>query len=559
MKELLFFLQLFRPYWKWLVAASVIALIATFASMILLILSGWFITACAIAGFAAPDGVAIAFNFMQPAAEIRALAIIRTVGRYAERLISHEATFRVLAEIRCWFFYKLIPLAPGRLAGFRRADLLTGITQDIDALDSLHLRLLSPLVIALLATAIITMWMGQYSVGLALAVGFSVIIMVVGLGLVFLPVGQNKAKKLLQQSAIIKKMQIELLQGLPELCAFNVFGHYKQQHTQQSEQLLTTQIENNRIFALSSSLITLFGLLMMIGVTLFASILFQRQTISGAELAMLVFCSLAILETILPLANVCHLLPKTLTAAQRIKHIADQTPLISQPTHPNPVASQGDIVLKNVSFRYSDSSDWVLQDINLSIPQGIKIAITGSSGVGKSTLLQLIMRYFDPQHGTIAWAGTDYRQLTSTQLLQRFSLVSQATQIFSCSIRDNLLLAKPNATDRDLYQAIEIAGLERYLIQQDKGLDTWISEAASNLSGGERRRLALARAYLKNAPVLILDEPTEGLDRETENSVMQSLQELANNKTLILVSHKPSQMRYVDQVFSIENKQLITG
>jgi ATP-binding cassette subfamily C protein CydC len=164
MKDLIFFLQLFKPYKLWLIGGVFLSLLTSLASISLLTLSGWFITSSAIAGLLAPDGVAIAFNFMQPAAEIRALAIVRTVGRYAERVVTHEVTFRILADCRCWFFEKLIPLAPGRLAMQRSADLLAGITQDIDTLDALYLRLCSPLLIALIGGGAVVIFIASYSI-----------------------------------------------------------------------------------------------------------------------------------------------------------------------------------------------------------------------------------------------------------------------------------------------------------------------------------------------------------------------------------------------------------
>jgi ATP-binding cassette subfamily C protein CydC len=205
-----------------------------------------------------------------------------------------------------------------------------------------------------------------------------------------------------------------------------------------------------------------------------------------------------------------------------------------------------------VSFRYSDQQDPVLKNISLTIPQGSKIAIVGANGSGKTTLLHLLMRYYDPDQGSVLLAGQNLKQLDADELMSCFGVLSQRSQLFAASIKENLLIAKPDALATELDTAIKAAGLENFICYLPEGLDTWVGESGVKVSGGEARRIALARLYLKNAPVLILDEPTEGLDSETERDVFIALANFAKDKTVVMVTHREAGLNLVDVVYGME-------
>ncbi len=556
MRDLLFFLKLFKPYKGWLIAGMFLSLVTSLASITLLTLSGWFITSSAIAGILAPDGIAVTFNFLQPAAEIRGLAIIRTFGRYAERLITHEATFRVLAEIRTWFFAKLIPLAPSYLASKRSADLLHNITQDIDALDALYLRLGAPIIIAFLGSLIVISFIASYSMQLSLFVCFILLITAVIIPWIYNSLGCQGAKQITEQTAEFKIAQIEVLQNITELKAFNAYKRFKTMLLGLSDKLLNTQRSNNQLTAQSSAL-TLLIYQLTVATSLIASAwLFQQHNISAAVFVMLVFCVLAVFELVIPLSAAMQMLAKTQASAQRIRHIVEQKPLVAEPLTPKKIISTGTISIKNLSFRYTEQSDWILKNIQLDIPQGSKTAIIGESGAGKSTLLQLILRFYDAQQGSIEYSGIDYKKITSNNLMEQFSVLSQRTELFAATIKQNLLIAKPKATNSEISRAIKQAGLNKFIKQLPEGLNTWIGEHGSKVSGGEARRIALARMYLKDAPILLLDEPTEGLDKVTENDVLVTLEKIVKHKTLIMVTHRKAGLKLVDRVFKLDQGQL---
>ena len=321
---------------------------------------------------------------------------------------------------------------------------------------------------------------------------------------------------------------------------------------QLSNLMINTQRQNNRLTAMSSALTLLLSQITLLTALVLAAISFQDELLSGSELALIIFCVMAAFELVTPLPQAMQMLAKTQKAASRIRQVAELSPSIIHPKQPLVIPDNYDLQLTDVSFRYSANHDWVLKNINLSIPQGTKIAIIGASGSGKTSLLQLLMRYFDPQQGELFLNGQNFRHFDSDDLLLNFGMLSQRSQLFAATIKENLLIAKPKATMAELNAAIKASGLEKLISYLPEGIDTWVGESGLKVSGGEARRIALARLYLKNAPVLILDEPTEGLDSETEIEIFNELAKFAVNKTLIMVTHRESGLSLVDTVYRME-------
>ena len=551
MKDLWFFLKLFKPHSVWLAGGIFLSLLTALASIALLTLSGWFISSSAIAGLVAVDGTTLVFNFMLPAAQIRALAITRTLGRYGERLVTHEATFRVLAGIRSWFFQQLIPLVPGRLSALRSGDLLSHMTADIDALDALYLRLLAPAVVATIGVTAVTVFLAFYAPLISLATGLMLMISTVGTPWVFNRLGSYGAKEIVVLAANFRIRQVDMMQGLADLIANQANGRFSDFLGQFSDLMINTQRRNSRLTAISSALTLLLSQVTLLMALVLAAISFKDGQLSGSDSAVVVFCVIAAFELVMPLPQAMQMLAKTGKAARRIRQVTEMPPTIIQPVHALPLLGRYDLQLKDVSFRYSDQQDRVLKNISLTIPQGSKIAIVGASGSGKTTLLHLLMRYYDPEQGSVLLAGQDLKQLDADELMSSFGLLSQRSQLFAASIKENLLIAKPDASATELDVAIKATGLENYIGDLPEGLDTWVGESGVKVSGGEARRIALARLYLKNAPVLILDEPTEGLDSDTERDVFKALADFARDKTVIMVTHREAGLGLVDVVYGM--------
>jgi len=547
MNDLTFFLRLFKPHRLWLAGGIVLALLTAFAAVALLTLSGWFISASAIAGL---GGDVLLFNFMLPAAQIRALAITRTLGRYGERLVTHEATFRVLTEIRVWFFAQLIPLALGRLSESRSGDLLTRMTADIDALDALYLRLLAPIVVAALGVTGITVFLYPYNPFISVSTGVLLLIAAVAIPWLFNKLGTDGAENVVTLAASLRLRQLEMLQGMTDLLANQAYPRFSEAFAQNSERLIDTEADNNRLTALSSALTLLLSQLALLLALILVALGYQDGALSGADIAIVVFCVLAAFELVQPLPQAIQMLGKTQAAAQRVRQLATLTPTIDITHSPHILPNNYDLHFHEVSFGYSEQL--VLKNINLNLPHGAKIAIIGASGSGKTTLLQLLTRHYDPQHGKILLGNVAIAQLNHDELLSCIGVLSQRSQLFAATIKDNLLLAKRDATPNELNAAVKFAGLTQFIGRLPDGIHTWVGESGATISGGEARRIALARLHLKNPPILLLDEPTEGLDADTERDVLTALANFARHKTLVMVTHRPVGLELVDSVYRME-------
>jgi ATP-binding cassette subfamily C protein CydC len=551
-KDLWFFLKLFKPHSAWLAGGIALSLLTAFASIALLTLSGWFISASAIAGLIALDGNTLIFNYMLPAAQIRTLAITRTLGRYGERIVTHEATFRVLAGIRSWFFRQLIPLAPGRLSTMRSGDLLSRMTADIDALDALYLRLLAPAVVAAVGITAVTVFLAFYAPVISLTTGLMLVIASVWVPWIFNRLGSAGAEEIVVLAANFRIRQLDMIQGLADLIANQAYGRFSDKLVQFSDLMISIQRRNNRLSAISSAFTLLLSQITLLMALMLAAMAFKDGLLSGTDSAVVVFCVIAAFELVTPLPQALQMLGKTQKAARRIRQVTEMPPTITPAAQPLALPGCYDLQLNEVSFRYPDQQERVLKNISLVIPQGGKIAIVGPSGSGKTTLLQLLMRYYDPEQGSVLLAGQDIRQFDADELMSCFGVLSQRSQLFAATIRENLLIAKPDASLAELNAAVKAAGLENFVGYLPEGLETWVGESGVKVSGGEARRIALARLYLKNAPVLILDEPTEGLDRDTERDVFTALADFSKDKTVVMVTHREAGLGLVDVVYSME-------
>ncbi|MGR9053330.1 MAG: amino acid ABC transporter ATP-binding/permease protein, partial [Gammaproteobacteria bacterium] len=368
MHDLIFFLKLFAPHRVRLTGGICLSLAASLAGIGLLALSGWFITASALAGLWSADGAALTFNFLVPAAQIRALAIIRTLARYAERLVTHEATFRALSEIRLWFFRKLIPLTPGRLSLLRSGDLLSRLTADIDALDGLYLRLLLPTLVAFVGGFTIILLLYRYSPPIA---GITLIALTAASIVIpwyFERLGRSGAERTVVLASEYRSAVIELLQGMADLLAYRAFERYRSQTLAISDRLIEVQRSNNGLAALSSALTLLLSQTAVLAVLLLGNTALEQKRLSGADLAMIVFCVLAAFELTAPLPKAFQMLGRLNKAAGRIRSVAELPPTIAEPEQSLPLPKHFDLTVERVSFRYPDRNDRVLNDIDLAIP-----------------------------------------------------------------------------------------------------------------------------------------------------------------------------------------------
>jgi ATP-binding cassette subfamily C protein CydC len=550
--ELLRLLGLFRPWWPWLLGGVLLSLLTVLANVALMAVAGWFIASMALAGIA---GVSI--NYFAPAAIIRACAITRTVGRYAERLLTHSATLRLLSGLRVWFYQQLEPLAPARLHDFRSGDLFSRIRADIDTLDNFYLKLLAPTLVALLASLLFVGFLLQYSIALALLEAG--LLLTAGLLLPWLiaTLSADAGRQLVETRAQLRITAIDGLQGMGELLVYGAADAHRDRLAALSQQLAAHQQRLSHTAGLAQAGVTLSANLAMFGAAILAIPLVESDALPPAHLAMLALFTLASFEAVLPLPMAFQTLGETIAAARRVFAIIDTEPAVNDPPHPTPLTGDTRLQVSGLHFCYRADATDALSDISFTLAPGRKLAIIGPSGSGKSTLLQLLLRFHNPSQGEISIGGRALQDCSADQVRERFALVSQHSHLFNTSIRNNLLLADPQAADEALQRVCQQADLSDFIASLAEGYDTIVGEAGLKLSGGQSRRLTIARALLKQAPILLLDEPGEGLDPSTERRLMaRLLAGLSPDTSLILVTHRLNGLQAMDEILLLSHGKI---
>lgn len=551
MRALLPYLTLYKRH-KWMLTLGIVlAIITLLASIGLLTLSGWFLSASAVAGFA---GI-YSFNYMLPAAGVRGAAITRTAGRYFERLVSHDATFRVLQHLRVHTFSKLLPLSPAGLARYRQGELLNRIVADVDTLDHLYLRVISPLVGAFVVIMVVTIGLSVLDVTLACTLGGVMLLTLFIMPPVFYRAGKTTGQNLTHLRGQYRQQLTSWLQGQAELTIFGASDRYRAQMEATELQWHEAQRRQSELTALSQALMLLIGAIAILLMLWMAAGGVGGNAQPGALIALFVFCALAAFEALAPVTGAFQHLGQVIASAMRITELTEQKPEVTFPTDVSDVPDRVTLTLRDVSFSYPEQAQKALDSLSLQVNPGEHIAILGRTGCGKSTLLQLLTRAWDPQQGEILLNGRPIATLNEATLRKTISVVPQRVHLFSATLRDNLLLAAPDASDEQLANTLRHVGLEKLL--DDAGLNSWLGEGGRQLSGGELRRLAIARALLHDAPLMLLDEPTEGLDATTESQMLELLAEVMREKTLLMVTHRLRGLARFDQIIVMDNGQII--
>jgi len=573
MKILFPFIKLFKKQWLMMSIGLLLSVIALLAGIGLLSLSGWFLSASAIAGLSLI--ATQTFNYFTPAGGVRFLSIIRTASRYGERVTTHEATFKLLTQLRIWTWQKLLPLSASNLQGKRQGELLNRLVSDIDTLDHLYLRLLTPLFSAcfvLIAMFLFTAW---FDSRLAIILCASLLILWLVLPVLFYFLGRKPGIEQLQYKRHYRVHLLSYIQGFAELSLFSAVNRFRQQLTASEQRLLASQQSMANIMAFSQALLILCHGFIVVTILYLASSNVGEYQPPGAMLAMIGFMALASIEMLLPIAGAFQYLSSCINAATRVHDLTNQTPDITYPENNNNSINAGKIEFDHVSFTYpshtGETQSVILKNIMLTINPGENVALLGKTGCGKSTLLSLITREWSPTSGTIFIDNKVVDQYSQSSLSSGVSVVSQRVYIFSGTLRDNLTLAQhqveptfSNAAEQKAAQGIndEIlcsvlhkVGLSN-LTEGETPLDKWLGEGGRQLSGGEQRRIGVARALLHDAPILLLDEPTEGLDKRTEREILQLLFNFAKNKTLLMISHRLTAMNKMDNIYLMEEGKL---
>lgn len=560
MRQLLRLLPLLRPHLRWVLLGVLLSLLTVLANVGLLALSSWFITTMAIAGLA---GVVI--NYTLPAAGVRALALLRTGGRYAERLVNHNATLKVLSQLRIWLYSRMEPLAPARLSAYTSGDLLSRLRADVDILDDFYVRALVPAVVALLSVAGFVLFLLLYNRWVALVDLLFLVAAGILLPAAISAAASRSGRGLVEAASALRAALVEHTEGLGELTAFLAVGRHEEQIRELSARHDREQRRMNRLWATSDAvLLTCVTMAMWAGLMI-AAPLVSSGRMDGPTMAMILVFLIGSFEPVMPLTEVARRLGEMAAAATRLFELIDADPGVAQSTEQNAGAlrpgdgPRADIAVRGLRFRYSPSAHWALDGVGFDLPQGRHLALIGPTGAGKSSIPNVLLRFWDFQEGSVRLAGRDIRNYTGEEARSLFALAPQRPHLFHTTIRENILLGEEKTDASRIDAALEAAQALEIVRALPDGLDTSVGEAGRKLSVGQARRIAIARALLKRSPVLILDEPTEGLDGPTAGRMLRSIFAYAPDRSILLITHLLFGLAEVDEIIVLEKGAVLAA
>ncbi len=498
---------------------------------------------CLVLGLPAPLGLAGLFGC------IAAMAVLRAALRYGEQACNHFIAFKLLALLRDKVFRALRALAPAKLEVRDKGNLISVITSDIELLEVFYAHTISPVLIALLFSGILTAFIGRYHPLLGLLALVAYLCVGVAVPLLVSRASGAHGLRFRTESGALSSFVLDSLRGLPETLQY-AQGTNRRWELDKRTQALTK--EESRLkwtsgwgMALTNALILLFDLAML----LTAAVLYQQGQLAFDGVLVPTVALMSSFGPVVALAGLGGTLQNTFAAGNRVLDILQETPQVQDVFGQQPTAFSG-ADAHQVNFAYDDQP--ILRDLSVQVPKNQILGIVGRSGSGKSTLLKLFMRFWEADSGEIRLSGKPVGQINTDDLRRMESYVTQQTHLFHDTIRNNLRIARLDATDAEIEEACRKASVHDFILSLPNGYDTQVGELGETLSGGERQRLGLARAFLHNAPFMLLDEPTSNLDSLNEAVILRSLQRERAGRTVVLVSHRQSTMRIADRVLQVD-------
>jgi len=547
-RELLRLVRLVRPFAGQVAAATTLG-VATVASGIgLMGTAAFLIAAAALQPSIAEIQVAIV--------GVRFFGLARGIFRYLERLTSHQLTLQLLGRLRVWFYETLEPLAPAHTLSMLSADLLTRAVADVESLQKLYISVLAPPLVAITVAAGTGFFLGTFD--LSLGVVFLILVAAAGIGIPagMRALGTRVGNRLAATRADLAEAIVDGIQGMADLMACGRGAAQRHRIEELSLLLVRDRERASRVEALGTAAMT-FATHATVWIVLVLAIPMVRAgLIDGIGLAVICLVAMAAFEAVQPLPAAALHLSEQLAAARRVFTILDARPAVEEPDRPVPVSGEPSpraLEIRGLEFTYPGSNAPALAGLDLKLPAGNRFAVVGPSGSGKTTLAKLLLRFWDPTDGEILLAGRPLRDYRLDDLRQIVGVLSQHIDLFTGTVRDNLLLASPGADAAALEEAAGRAELLGTIHALPEGWDTWIGERGLELSGGQRQRLAIARVLLRDPALLVLDEPTTGLDPVTELHMMRTLRQLMEGRTTILITHRLVAMEAMDQILVLDH------
>jgi len=482
---------------------------------------------------------------------VRFFGLARPIARYLERLASHDLALRALARIRARFYARIEPLAPAELGAFRRGDLLSRMVGDVDTLQGLYLRGVGPPLVAVLTGAACV-------VATAIVLPEAAAILAMGLivGGIAVPalaacLGQAAGRRQAAARGELSALLVELLRGAPELVVYGRDRDTMALVHEADAELARLGRRDALTAGLAEALSVLVAGLTAAGVLAVAVSAHDAGALDRVLVATLALLALASFEAVAPLPGTARELASLLASGRRILELTDRAPQIADPPCPAPPPDSATVALESATARYADEEEPALSGVDLRLDPGRRVALVGPSGAGKTTVVNLLLRFLDPEEGRVTLAGRDLREYRQEDVRRTFALAGQEAHVFDSTIRENLRLARPAASENELHDVLDRVRLAEWVAGLPDGIDTRVGEEGTELSGGQRQRIVLARALLADAPVLVLDEPTAHLDPATAEALMDDVLGAAEERTVLLITHRQEGLARMDEVHTL--------
>lgn len=529
MKTLAYVMPLVARLRGSLLVSLVLSLVTLAAGMALLGIAGWFLTAATV------TTAGVAFNLFAPSAGVRGLSFVRILSRYGEKVTGHDATLRLLSSLRRTTFSGLFRLVPiNRLFG--RGDLVNRLIADLDALDAIFLVGLGPIAIAATAGIAMTALLAFTLPAAAAVYGAAFAVATIGVPALLVAACHPVGKEIVGTSAALRSTVLDGIEGHQDLVLFDAVGRVRQSAERCADRLSKAKARLSRLTAWASAAVQLLSTVALISTLAFGLSAVSAKAIDGPLMVGLVLAVVASFEASATVVRSARGITAAVAAADRLSALSAMPPTIAEPAIPRPLPAGGAVDLEAVGYSYRDGAT-VLDNLTLHVADGECVAIKGPSGAGKSTVAQLLVRLIDPTAGRVLINGCDLREVSSSELRERITLMTQDAPVFNETIRANLLIGRPDATDDVLWAILESVDMRDVVGALPAKLDAVLGESGRTFSAGQARRICLARTLLSPACIIVLDEPTAGLDTDAEQAFLRALPRLAGRRTMIVISH----------------------
>lgn len=488
---------------------------------------------------------------------VRFFGISRAAFRYLERLVSHSVNLRVLSHLRVWFYRQVESTTPVELFTQKSGDLLDRVMGNLEILENFYVRVVSPVIVAVVVGTGISMFIGSYATELGTILAAGLIINGLLVPAFSILVTQKISRKLSGLRASLSADTVEFIQGFEDLQSNGAHIRWMNALNQQGIEAGHLQIKISTLGGINSGLSLLILNFTVLGLLWCSIPMVANGSISGVTLAVIMMMGMASFETVGNLPQAAVMFNASIEATNKLFAIGQEKQIQHVGAEKSENWSPTKIRVEDLSFEYEKDHEFRLDHISLMLERGKKIALIGPSGSGKTSLVNLLLRFWVPEKGSIFFDQLDANELDPYQIRSCFAVISQSTRLFSLSLRDNLLMAAPHADDDRLLQAIKNVELDEWLKSLPQSLDTWLGDQGMRLSGGERQRVSIARAILQDRPFIILDEPTENLDPLMGKKILETVFRLFTNKGLLLITHDTAYLEEMDEVLYLDQGEII--